>query len=117
MSLADALNPHISENIPLGDVYSTQDAEQPATADQDEEMDDLFDEDAVVDQAERYSISPAFHATTYSSTVRGNSLTDTRRYQTAGRQMRFLMPNSVTERRWNTLRRRRNQIRMTTMVC
>jgi len=116
MSLADALNPHISESIPSGDVYPTQDTDQPATVDQDEEMDDLFDEDAVVDQAERYSISPTFHATVYSSTVRGNSLTDTRLCQTADRQMRFLMPNSVIERQWNTLRKR-NQIRMTTMVC
>jgi hypothetical protein len=59
MSLADALNPHVSENIPLDDAYLARDAEQPALVDQDEEMDDLFDEDAVVDQAERYSISPS----------------------------------------------------------
>jgi len=62
MSLADALNPHVSENVPLDDAYLAHDAEQPAPIDQDEEMDDLFDEDAVVDQAERYSISP-FHPT------------------------------------------------------
>ena len=85
MSLADALNPHVTENIPLDDVYLAEDAEQPPQIDQDEEMDDLFDEDAVVDQVERYSISPVFHITPYSPTVRGNSLTDTRRYRTAGR--------------------------------
>lgn len=117
MSLADALNPHLIENIPLDDAYLAHDAEQPATADQDEEMDDLFDEDAVVDQAERYSISPMLHITAYSSTVRGNSLTDTRRYQMAGRQTRFLMPSSVIERQWNTRRRKTNQIRITTMLC
>ncbi|KAF9648886.1 Leo1-domain-containing protein [Thelephora ganbajun] len=59
MSLADALNPHVPENAPLDEVYLSYDAEQPASIDQDEEMDDLFDEDAVVDQAERYSISPS----------------------------------------------------------
>lgn len=58
MSLADALNPHVSENILLGDAYLPDGAEQPASIDQDEEMDDLFDEDAIVDQAERYSIPP-----------------------------------------------------------
>lgn len=83
MSLADALNPHVTENIPLE--YSVHGAEQPPSIDQDEEMDDLFDEDAVVDHTERYSISLIFHATPCSLAVRGNSLTDTRRYRTAGR--------------------------------
>ena len=59
MSLADALNPHISEHVPLDDAYPALDAHQPASIDQDEEMDDLFDEDAVVDQAERSSIPPS----------------------------------------------------------
>ena len=117
MSLADALNPHVTENILLEDAYLAHDAGQPPSIDQDEEMDDLFDEDAVVDQAERYSISPVFHITPYSQTVRGNSLTDTRRYQTEGRQIRFLMPNSVIERPWNTQRRKTNQIRTMTMLC
>ena len=117
MSLADALNPHVTENIPLDDAYLAHDAEQPPSIDQDEEMDDLFGEDAVVDQAERYSISPVFHITPYSPTVRGNSLTGTRRSQTAGKQMRFLMPNSAIERQWNTQRRKTNQIRITTMLC
>jgi len=59
MSLADALNPQLSGNGPVGEVYLAHDAKQPPPIDQDEEMDDLFDEDAVVDQAERYSsISP-----------------------------------------------------------
>ena len=118
MSLADALNPHISENIPLHDVYLGHDLEQPPPIDQDEEMDDLFGEDAVVDQAERYSIlHPMSHITVYSLTVRGNSLTETRRYQTAGKQTRFPMPNSVIERPWNTQRRKTNQIRTMTMLC
>ena len=63
MSLADALNPHLPENIPLHGPYPVHDAEQPAPIDQDEEMDDLFDEDAVVDQADRYSIPPMVHTT------------------------------------------------------
>jgi len=117
MSLADALNPHVTENIPLDDAYSVHGAEQPPSIDQDEEMDDLFDEDAVVDQTERYSISLIFHATPCSLAVRGNSLTDTRRYRMAGRQIRFLMPNSAIERRWNTRRRKTNQIRITAMLC
>ena len=61
MSLADALNPLVSENGPVGEVYLAHDPKQPPSIDQDEEMDDLFDEDAVVDQAERCStitISP-----------------------------------------------------------
>lgn len=57
MSLADALGPQLSESAPFDNPYS-RDAEQPASIDQDEEMDDLFDENAAVDQAERYSISP-----------------------------------------------------------
>jgi hypothetical protein len=60
MSLADALIPHISENTPVDlKTYFAHDVEQPAPIDQDEDMDDLFDEDAVVDQAERYSIPPS----------------------------------------------------------
>lgn len=59
MSLADALGPHLSENAPFDDAYSVRDAEPPALADQDEDMDDLFDENAEVDQVERYSISPS----------------------------------------------------------
>ena len=59
MSLADALNPQVSGNGPVGEAYLSHDAQQPPPVDQDEEMDDLFDEDAVVDQAERYSsVSP-----------------------------------------------------------
>ena len=59
MSLADALNPQVSGNGPAGEAYLVHDVKQPPPIDQDEEMDDLFDEDAVVDQAERYSsISP-----------------------------------------------------------
>ena len=55
MSLADALNPQISENAPVDEAHLPHDVNQPASIDQDEEMDDLFDEDAIVDQAERYS--------------------------------------------------------------
>ena len=117
MSLADALNPHLSEKIPLHGPYLVHDAEQPAPIDQDEEMDDLFDEDAVVDQAERYSIPPMAHTTAHSPTVRGNSLTDTRRCRTAGRRTRFLMPNCVIERQWNTQRRKTIQTRTTTKLC
>ena len=117
MSLADALNPHLSENIQLHGPYVVHDAEQPAPIDQDEEMDDLFGEDAVVDQAERYYIPPMLHTTAHSSTVRGNSLTDTRRYRTAGRQTRFLMPNCVIERQWNTRRKKTIQSRTPTKLC
>jgi hypothetical protein len=53
MSLADALGPHLSENAPFDDPYLVRDAEQPVLIDQDEDMDDLFDENAEVDQAER----------------------------------------------------------------
>jgi len=59
MSLADALNPQVSEIAPVDEAFSIHDVDHPASIDQDEEMDDLFDEDAVVDQAERYSISPS----------------------------------------------------------
>lgn len=58
MSLADALNPHLAGNAPFGDAFPANDAGQSASIDQDEDMDDLFDEDAVVDHAERYSIPP-----------------------------------------------------------
>jgi hypothetical protein len=58
MSLADALGPQLSQNVSLKDAYLAHDAGPPAPIDQDEEMDDLFDEDAVVDQVERYSIPP-----------------------------------------------------------
>ena len=54
MSLADALNPQLSESVPAGEAYLAHDVKQPPPIDQDEEMDDLFDEDAVVDQADRY---------------------------------------------------------------
>lgn len=118
MSLADALGPHLSESVPFDDAYPVGDAEQPALIDQDEEMDDLFDENAVVDQPERYSISPP-HSILHQihRGLRGNSLTETRPYQTAGQQMRFLMRNSVIGRLWNMRRRRRNQIRTTTTLC
>lgn len=53
MSLADALGPQLSQNVPFNDAYLGYEAEQPPPIDQDEEMDDLFDEDAVVDQVER----------------------------------------------------------------
>lgn len=59
MSLADALGPQLSQNVPFNDAYLNYEAEQPQPIDQDEEMDDLFDEDAVVDQVERYSIPPS----------------------------------------------------------
>ena len=58
MSLADALGPHLSENVPPDDAFLDRDPEQPALIDQDEEMDDLFDENAVVDHVERSSILP-----------------------------------------------------------
>ena len=54
MSLADALNPQLAEHAPVDDAYLPRDVEQSAPVDRDEEMDDLFDEDAVVDQADRY---------------------------------------------------------------
>ena len=54
MSLADALGPQLSENVPFNNPYFIRDAEQPDQVDRDEEMDDLFDEGAVVDQIERY---------------------------------------------------------------
>ena len=59
MSLADALGPHLTENVPFDDAYLARDAEQSALIDQDEEMEDLFDENAVVDHVERCSISPS----------------------------------------------------------
>ena len=118
MSLADALNPQVSGNGAVREAYLTHDAKQPPPIDQDEEMDDLFDEDAVVDQAERYSsISPPVRIPNYLSIVRGNSFIETRPYRTMGRQTRFLMPNSVIERRWNTRRRKTNRIRITAMPC
>ena len=73
MSLADALIPHVPEIPPLDDAYLAHDVEQPAPIDQDEDMDDLFDEDAVVDQAERYYIpssAPHYsHSPTYVGTL------------------------------------------------
>ena len=117
MSLADALIPQVPDVSPLEDVYLAHDVEQPAPIDQDEEMDDLFDEDAVDDQAERYAILPPAPHYGHSSTIRGNSLTGTRPCRTAGRRTQYLMPNSVIERRWNTRRRRTSQIRITAMLC
>ena len=60
MSLADALGPQLSQSVPFNDAYLAHDAaDQPALIDQDEEMDDLFDEDAAVEQVERYSVPPS----------------------------------------------------------
>lgn len=117
MSLADALIPQIPEHSPVDAAYLPHDVEPPAPIDQDEEMDDLFDEDAVVDHAERCSISPSAPYYNHLPIIRGNSLTDTRPFRTVAKQTRFLMPNSVTERRWNTRRRKTSQIRIMATLC